>query len=38
VLSGLQAPQGIAFLPDGAVLVAEQGRARILIVRRAQAP
>jgi glucose/arabinose dehydrogenase len=38
VLSGLQAPQGIAFLGNGTVLVAEQERGRILAVTPAPLP
>jgi sugar lactone lactonase YvrE len=38
VLSGLRNPQGIAFLNHGTVLVAEQGRGRILAVMSAPLP
>ncbi len=30
VLSGLNAPEGMAFLPDGSLVIAEQGRNRLL--------
>jgi len=38
VLSGLHSPQGIAFGADGVIWLAEQGRQRILLIRRKALP
>jgi len=35
IVSGLDFPQGMVFMADGTLLLAEQGRSRVLAVRRA---